>query len=168
MVCVYCHRHHNAPYKAVCVTLHGHFAAALADDQLQTNNPLQNTWPDWHTLSTHRASQNERGGQPVAEAGEQFEVIFDWISKNVLFFFKARNVWDLGAFGSEAGLEWGEVRNQQAKGSRGFWVAGLRFPPFCGLEDIAARPLRYCRLTAHYLHHQNAATPNKEGKNKTK
>lgn len=37
------------------------------------------------------------------------------------------------------------------------------------LEGIAARPLRYCRLTAHYLHHhQNAATPNKEGKNKTK
>lgn len=43
----------------------------------------------------------------------------------------------------------------------------MRFPPFGRLEDIAARPLRYCRLTAHYLHHhQNAATPNKEGKTK--
>lgn len=34
---------------------------------------------------------------------------------------------------------------------------------------VAAQPLRHCRLTAHTLHHhQNAATPNKEGKNKTK
>lgn len=31
---------------------------------------------------------------------------------------------------------------------------------------VAAQPLRYCRLTAHYLHHhQNAATSNK-GKEK--
>lgn len=42
------------------------------------------------------------------------------------------------------------------------------FRHFGCLEGIAAQPLRYCRLTAHYLHHQNAATPNKEGKNKTK
>lgn len=35
------------------------------------------------------------------------------------------------------------------------------------LGGVAAQPLRYCRLTADYLHHhQNAATPNKEGKNK--
>lgn len=33
-------------------------------------------------------------------------------------------------------------------------------------EGIAAQPLRYCRLTAHYLHHQNAESPNKEEKTK--
>ena len=62
----------------------------------------------------------------------------------------------------------GEVRNQQAKGSEG---SGTRLLALCRLfgclEGVAAQPLRYCRLTARYLHHhQNAATPNKEGKKK--
>lgn len=30
-------------------------------------------------------------------------------------------------------VEWGEVRNQLAKGSEGVWVACLRFPPFWSL-----------------------------------
>lgn len=52
------------------------------------------------------------------------------------------------------------------KGVRGVGVACLRCRLCSCLEGIAAQPLRYCRLTAHYLHHQNAATPNKEGKTK--
>lgn len=53
------------------------------------------------------------------------------------------------------------------KGMRGGRVShACAFRLFGRLEGIAAQPLRYCRLTAHYLH-QNAATPNK-GKNKTK
>lgn len=51
------------------------------------------------------------------------------------------------------------------KGVRGCGSHACAFRLFGCLEDIAAQPLRYCRLTAHYLHHhQNAATPNKEGK----
>lgn len=62
----------------------------------------------------------------------------------------------------------GEVRNQQAKREWGDWESLARACRLFGcLEGVAAQPLRYCRLTAHYLHHhQNAATPNKEGKNK--
>lgn len=69
----------------------------------------------------------------------------------------------LRVIGSEAGLKWGLVHNLKAKGNGGFGVQACAFPYFGCLEDIAAQPLRYCRLTAQ-LHHQNAATPNKEGK----
>lgn len=49
-------------------------------------------------------------------------------------FFKGQLCLRFGAFGSEAGCEWGEVSNQQAKGSEGgggrmlalaaFWLLG--------------------------------------------
>ena len=60
-------------------------------------------------------------------------------------------------------------RGPQPTGQRewGGWGSHACACFLCGcLEGIAAQPLRYCRLTAHYLHHQNAATPNKEGKTK--
>lgn len=62
-------------------------------------------------------------------------------------------------------VESGEVCNRLAKGNEGSGSCLLALVAFWML--VAAQPLRYCRLTAHYLHHhQNAATPNKEGKNK--
>lgn len=55
------------------------------------------------------------------------------------------------------------------KGVGGEGSHACAFRRFGSLEGIAAQPLRYCRLTAHYLHdHRSAASPNKEGKNKTK
>lgn len=65
------------------------------------------------------------------------------------------------------------ARGERSTTNRPKGMKGMGEPHACAfrlfgcLEDIAAQPLRYCRLTAHYLHdHQNAATPNKEGKSK--
>lgn len=74
-----------------------------------------------------------------------------------------------GHFGARLDSSGERSTTNRPKVMRGLKGRGARtLASFGCLEDIAAQPLRYCRLTAHYLHHQSAATPNKEGKNKTK
>lgn len=106
--------------------------------------------PDWHTPDTQGVSQT-RGGHCWGMEGStssytvrwRHRAIWKFVTKlakifttwwSVFFFQKPNDVWDLGELGSEAGYEWGEVRNQQAKGSEGVGVACLRLPPFWLLE----------------------------------
>lgn len=76
---------------------------------------------------------------------------------------------NLGALEGEAGLSGERSTTNRPKGMKGDkGEHACAFRHFGYLKGIAAQPLRRCRLTAQYLHHQNAETPSKEGKNKIK
>lgn len=125
-----------------------------ADQQSPGRTPAT---PDWHTLSTPwylRTGEalggaggvtgggwgvwrKSTGGFTVCQFMGQLKrnqsTINSRFSLNFSFLFQEPIVSEiLGALGSKAGCKWGEVRNQQARGSEGGegGVACLRSPPF--------------------------------------
>lgn len=166
------------------------FAAALSEWPAADQQPL--TEHLQHQTGTHSAPMGYlriKGGdggdfraQPVATltlkhgAFEKSELIIicHWISSKELLqktqhkFFQmpiVSEIWERS--GARLVVSGERSATNRPKGVRGWGLHACAFRLFGCLEGIAAQPLRYCRLTAHYLHHhQNAATPNKEGKTK--
>lgn len=140
--------------------------------------------PDWHTPDTQGVSQT-RGGHCWGMEGStssytvrwRHRAIWKFVTKlakiftthgEVFFFSKSQMMSEIWVnSGARLVMSGERSATNRPKGVRGWESHACACRLFGCLKGIAAQPLRYCRLTAQYLHHhQNAATPNKEGKTK--